>query len=59
MCIRDRSPLTHQPAEGALDDPAVWQYFEAREVIGTFDDCDVQFRAEPLDPCLLYTSRCV
>ena len=48
--IAHQSPLTHQPAESAFHDPAVGQYFEASEVIRTFDDLDGQSRAEPLDP---------
>jgi hypothetical protein len=48
--IAHQSPLAHQPSEGAFDNPTVWQYFEARDVIRTFDDLDFQFRAEPLDP---------
>ena len=48
--IAHQSPLAHQPSEGTFDDPAVWQYSEARDIIRTFDDRDFQFRAEPLDP---------
>src|SRR5512135_3437073 len=48
--IAHQSPLVHQPAEGALDDPAASQYFEALGGIGTFDDFDGQFGTEALDP---------
>ena len=48
--IADQSPLAHQPAEGAFHDPAAWQDFETRGVIGAFDDLDGQFGAKPLDP---------
>ena len=48
--IAHQSPLVHQPAEGALDDPAASQYFEALGGIGAFDDFDGQFGTEALDP---------
>ena len=48
--IAGQPALAHQPTEGAFYDPAVGQYFEASEVIRTFDDHDGQFWAEPLDP---------
>ena len=41
--IAHQSPLVHQPAEGALDDPAASQYFEAFGGVGAFDDVDSQF----------------
>ena len=48
--IAHQSSLVHQPAEGALDDPAASQYFEALGGIGAFDDFDGQFGTEALDP---------
>ena len=48
--IAHQSPLVHQPAEGALDDPAASQYFEAFGGVGAFDDVDSQFGTETLDP---------
>src|SRR5271154_4842467 len=48
--IADESALLHQPAEGALYDPAAWQYIEALGRVGAFDDLDGQFGAEAFDP---------
>ena len=48
--ITDQSALTHQPAKGALHDPASRQHFETRGSIGTFDNLDRQFGAKLLDP---------
>ncbi len=48
--IAHQPPLVHQPAEGALDDPAAGQDFETAGVVGAFDHCDRQLGAEPLDP---------
>ena len=48
--ITHQPPLAHQPAEGAFHQPAVRQYFEALGVIGAFDDLDLQFGPETLDP---------
>ena len=42
--------LLHQPAEGALDAPAVWRDFEANEVARTFEDRDDQLWPQPLNP---------
>ena len=35
---------TAQPSECPLDDPAFGQNFEARGLIGAFDDFDLEFR---------------
>jgi len=48
--IAHETPLVHQPAEGALHHPAAGQDFEALGGIGSFNDLDGQFRAEPPDP---------
>jgi hypothetical protein len=50
LVIADQSPLAHQPAEGAFHHPAAWQDFEARGVIGAFDDRDRQLGPQPPDP---------
>src|SRR5208337_2541405 len=48
--IIKKTPLAHQPAEGAFHDPAARQHFEAHRGIGAFDDLDRQLGAESLDP---------
>jgi len=48
--ITHESPLVHQPAEGALHDPAACQDFEALGRVGAFNDLDGQFGAESFDP---------
>ena len=48
--IAHESPLVHQPAEGALHDPAACQYFEALGRVRAFNDLDSQFGAETFDP---------
>ena len=48
--IPHQSPLAHQPAESAFHHPAVRQHFEALGVVGTFDDLNLQFGPESLDP---------
>jgi len=48
--ITDQSALTHQPAKGALHDPAARQHFETNGSIRTFDDLDRQLGAKLLDP---------
>ena len=48
--IAHEAPVAHQPAEGALEDPAERQDFEARGIVRTFDDRDGQLGAQSLDP---------
>ena len=48
--IAHESPLVHQPAEGALHDPAARQYLEAFGRVGAFNDLDGEFGAEAFDP---------
>ena len=48
--ITHQPPLAHEPAEGALHDPAARQDFEAHSGIGAFDDGDRQLGAQSLDP---------
>src|ERR1035437_1448510 len=48
--IAHQSPLTHQPAEGALHYPAARQDFETGDVVRTFDDRDGQLGSQSLHP---------
>ena len=48
--ITDPSPLMHQPAERALDDPAARQDFETFARVRTFDDFHCQFGTKSFDP---------
>jgi hypothetical protein len=48
--ITHASPVVHQPAEGALHDPAPGQDFEPRGGGGTFDDLHDQLGPKASDP---------
>ncbi len=47
--VTDQAAMVHQPAERALDDPAMWQHFESAHIIRTLDHFDRQLGAEGLD----------
>jgi hypothetical protein len=46
--ISDQASVAHQPAEGALNHPASWQYFETPGGVGTLDDFNGQLGRSPL-----------
>ena len=48
--IACQAAVVHEPAEGALHDPASWQHFKTRGGVRAFDDLDRQFGAEFFDP---------
>ena len=48
--VADEAAVTHEPAEGAFDDPAVGEELEALGRVGAFDDLDIQLRAETAHP---------
>jgi hypothetical protein len=50
LVISDQAAVAHQPAEGALDDPAAGQDFESLGLIRTLDYLHLQFRSEVPDP---------
>ena len=50
LIIADETAVAHEPAEGALHDPAAGQHREAAGVVGTFDHRDGEFGPEAADP---------
>ena len=50
LVIAHQTPVAHQPAEGPLHDPPPGQDLEAGDIVGAFDDLNVQFWAQSSHP---------
>ena len=50
LVIAHQTPVAHEPAEGPLHDPPPGQDLEARDIVGAFDDFNIQFWAQTSHP---------
>ena len=50
LVLAHQSAMVHQPAQGPLHHPTIWQDPKAFRIIGTLDHLHVQFGAQALDP---------
>src|ERR1051325_9894994 len=50
--VSHKTPMSHEPTEGALDNPSTWQYRKALGRFGALDDFHFEFGPVIADPPL-------